>query len=85
VRSLALSDTDLYLRGAETLLASWEYARGAVDAAVRRRPGVAVAVFAHGPERAVYNNALFDTGLAPVERERADAVEVMEAVYAAAG
>jgi hypothetical protein len=30
-----LTDADLYLRGAETLLASWEeYARGATGAAV---------------------------------------------------
>ena len=34
-----LADADLYLRGAETLLASWEeYARGATGAAVQRSP-----------------------------------------------
>ena len=33
-----LTDADLYQRGAETLVASWEeYARGAVGAAVPRR------------------------------------------------
>jgi hypothetical protein len=41
-----LSDADLYRRGAQTLLASWEkYARGATGAVVRRSPGVATAVF----------------------------------------
>jgi ribosomal protein S18 acetylase RimI-like enzyme len=79
-----LTDTELYLRGAATLVASWEaYARGATGAAVRRRPGVAAAVFPHGPERAVYNNALLDRDLAA--GERADAVEATEAAYAAAG
>ncbi len=40
-----LTATDLYDRGAETLLASWnEYARGADGAAVRRHRGVAAAV-----------------------------------------
>jgi ribosomal protein S18 acetylase RimI-like enzyme len=78
------SDAELYLRGAETLLASWEeYARGATGAAVRRSPGVAAAVFPDEPERAVYNNALLDRGLAAAER--ADALGAMEAAYAAAG
>jgi hypothetical protein len=35
----ALTDADLYLRGAETLLASWDaYARGSRGAAVIRSP-----------------------------------------------
>jgi hypothetical protein len=47
-----LTDADLYRRGAETLVASWEeYARGATGAAVRRAPGVAVAVFPHETSR----------------------------------
>jgi len=79
-----LTDADLYRRGAETLLASWEeYARGATGAAVRRFPGVATAVFPNEPERAVYNNALLERDLTAAER--ADALEAMEAVYAAAG
>jgi ribosomal protein S18 acetylase RimI-like enzyme len=79
-----LTDADLYLRGAETLLASWEqYARGAAGAAVQRSPGVAAAVFPNEPERAVYNNALLERDLAPAER--ADALDAMEAAYAAAG
>jgi ribosomal protein S18 acetylase RimI-like enzyme len=79
-----MSDADLYRRGAETLVASWEeYARGATGAAVRRAPGVGVAVFASEPERAVYNNALLACDLAAAAR--ADAVDAMEAVYAAAG
>jgi GNAT superfamily N-acetyltransferase len=76
--------TDLYTRGAATLLASWEeYARGAVDAALLRLDGVSVGVFPNGPERAVYNNALLERGLGP--GERAAAVDAMAAAYGAAG
>ena len=79
-----LTDADLYRRGTETLLAAWEdYARGAIGAVVRRFPGVAVAVFPNEPERAVYNNALLDARL--TIRERADALDAMEAAYATAG
>jgi hypothetical protein len=79
-----LTDTDLYRRGSETLLASWaEYARGRGGAALRRLPGVAVAVFANEPECAVYNNALLKQDLRAAEA--ANAVEAMESVYAAAG
>jgi hypothetical protein len=79
-----VTDRQLYLRGAETLLASWdEHARGATDAAVQRLPGVASAVFPNEPERAVYDNALLDRDLAATER--ADALDAMEAAYAAAG
>src|SRR6266487_2546155 len=79
-----LTDADLYLRGAETLLASWaECARGATGAALRRSPGVATAVFPNEPERAVYNNALLERDLTAAER--ADALDAMEAAYAAAG
>jgi GNAT superfamily N-acetyltransferase len=78
------SDADLWLRGTETLLASWEeYSRGATGAAVQDFPGVATAVFQNEPERAVYNNALLEGDLAAAER--ADAIEAMEAAYAAAG
>src|ERR1700751_3786784 len=78
------TDAGLYLRGSDTLLASWEaYASGAVGAAVKRLPGVAAAVFPHEPERDVYNNALLERGLGP--GERSDALDAMEAVYAAAG
>jgi hypothetical protein len=79
-----LTDADLYLRGAETLLASWQqYACGATGAAVRRSPGVTTAVFPNQPERAVYNNALLQRDLTATER--ADALNAMEAAYAAAG
>jgi ribosomal protein S18 acetylase RimI-like enzyme len=80
----AVTDPELYRRGAATLLASWEeYARGASAAAVHRFPGVAAAVFPHEPERAVYNNALLERDLtAP---GRTDAIAAMETVYAAAG
>ena len=79
-----LTDAELYLRGRDTLLASWEaYACVAVGAAVKRFPGVAPAVFPDGPERAVYNNALLQRDL---ERgERAEALDAMESAYATAG
>jgi hypothetical protein len=75
---------DLYRSGSATLLASFEaYARGADGAAVIRAPGVAAAVFPNLPERAVYNNALIDRDLDA--GERAEAIEAMEAAYAAGG
>ena len=79
-----LSDADLYRRGAETLVASWEaYARGSHGAAVIRSPGVATAVFPNEPERGVYNNALLERDLG--SSERANALDAMEAAYASAG
>jgi GNAT superfamily N-acetyltransferase len=78
------TDNDLYVRGAATLLASWEeYARGSADAALGRLNGVSAAVFPSDPERAVYNNALLDRDLGPTER--AAAVDAMEAAYISAG
>jgi ribosomal protein S18 acetylase RimI-like enzyme len=78
------TDAHLYLRGAATLLASWEeYARGAEDATLQRLDGVAAAVFPHEPERSVYNNALLDRRLSA--RKRSDALDAMEAAYATAG
>jgi ribosomal protein S18 acetylase RimI-like enzyme len=75
---------DLYRSGSATLLASWEaYARGADGAAVIRAPGVAAAVFPELPERAVYNNALLERDLGA--SARAEAIDAMEAAYAAAG
>jgi GNAT superfamily N-acetyltransferase len=80
----SMTDDDLYLRGAATLLASWEaYADGCTGAALVRLPGVAAAVFPSGPEGEVYNNALLDRGLGPTER--AEAVDAMAAAYDAAG
>jgi hypothetical protein len=81
--TLALTAIDLYQRGAETLVASWDVcAAGARGAAVVRGPGVRSGVFPHGPERDVFNNALLDRDLA------ADACEValdaMEGAYASA-
>jgi ribosomal protein S18 acetylase RimI-like enzyme len=68
---------DLFRRGAETLIASWEaYARAAPGAHVHRSPGAAAAVFPDGPESAIYNNVLL---------ERADALRDVEAIYGAAG
>jgi hypothetical protein len=79
-----LTDAGLYLRGAQTLVASWEeYARGSKEAAVLHLPGVAAAVFPNEPERSVYNNALLDRDLAAPER--AAALDAMATAYAAAG
>jgi ribosomal protein S18 acetylase RimI-like enzyme len=80
----AFPDCELYARGCATLLASWEeYARGAPEASLQRAPGVAIAVFPEGPEREVYNNALFDLDLDGARRSAA--VDAMEAAYAAGG
>jgi GNAT superfamily N-acetyltransferase len=79
-----LTDTDLYRRGADTLVASWEqYARASGGAAVLRSPGVAAAVFPAEPERGVYNNALLDRGLDAADRTAA--LDAMEAAYASRG
>lgn len=81
---MSLSDADLYQRGVETLLASWEaYARAAVGAALHRLQGVTAAVFPNDPERGVYNNALLRRDLGDAERARA--LDAMESAYAAAG
>jgi GNAT superfamily N-acetyltransferase len=78
------TDTELYARGAATLLASWEaVARGSAGASLARLDGVSAAVFPSAPERAVYNNALLERDLRPAER--AAAVDAMEAAYRAAG
>jgi len=75
------TDAELFRRGADTAVASWEeYARGAVGAFVQRFPGVAVAVFPNEPERAVYNNALLTRDL--MAAERAAGIDAMEAAYA---
>ena len=75
-----MTDDELYLRGAETVVASWEaIARGSRGARVIRAAGVAAAVFPNEPERTVYNNALLARGAS------ADALNSMEAAYASAG
>ena len=80
----SFTDAELYHRGTETLLASWEaYAGGATGAAVHRLAGVATAVFPNEPERGVYNNALLERDLTAAER--ADAITAMEAAYETAG
>jgi GNAT superfamily N-acetyltransferase len=80
----SIADAELYARGAQTVIGSWEaIARGSRDAAIVRGPGVVAAVFATEPERSVYNNALLGRDLAPAGR--ADALDAMEAAYATAG
>jgi ribosomal protein S18 acetylase RimI-like enzyme len=79
-----VTDAELYRRGIATALACWEaFARGTPDAALRRCPGVAVAVFPSGAERTVYNNAILDGDLGAGGRRAA--LEAMEAAYARAG
>jgi|SRR5215216_1498733 len=78
------TDAELYRRGAVTLLDSWEeYCRGSDGALLERSPGVGSAVFPDEPERGVYNNALLERDRGPAERD--DALNLMEAAYAAAG
>jgi GNAT superfamily N-acetyltransferase len=80
----AHTDADLYRRGTETLLASWEqYARGATGSALQRFSGVATAIFPNEPERSVYNNALLQRDLRAADRARA--LAAMEAAYKDAG
>jgi hypothetical protein len=83
-RVTAIGESELYARGAATLLASWkEYARGSSGAALLRLSGVAAAVFPREPERGLYNNALLDRDLGAAGRTAA--VDAMEAAYSAAG
>jgi GNAT superfamily N-acetyltransferase len=75
---------DLYTRGIETLLASWVvFARGATGASLQHFPGVAVAVFPHEPDYAIYNNAVLQRSLEAAARGAA--LDAMEAAYATAG
>ena len=77
-------EAGLYALGSATLIASWqEYSKGAVGASTQCLSGVAVAMFPNEPERSVYNNALLQRHL--LNRERKDAVDAMEAMYATAG
>ena len=78
-----MTPAELYERGVQTLLASWEeYARGSHGAAVIRGVGVTSAVFPEEPERSVYNNAVLDRGLGPAQR--AEALGAMAMAYASA-
>jgi ribosomal protein S18 acetylase RimI-like enzyme len=76
-----MTDAELYTRGIETLVASWEVtAAGSRGAAVRRFHGGAAAVFPADPERRLYNNAVVDRNLAPAEGWRA--LAAIETAYA---
>src|SRR5262249_34915915 len=69
-----MNDEELYRRGAETLLASWEaIARGSRGARVIRGERFAAAVFPSAPERSIYNNALLEPGAS---------LDAVEAAYA---
>lgn len=79
-----IGDDELYRRGRDTLVASWSaYASGVPGARMLHAPGVAAAIFARGPERGVYNNAVVHRDL-PAQG-RAAAIEALEATYGAAG
>lgn len=79
-----LPDDELYLRGIETLVASWmAVASVAAHAAVQRHPGVTAAVFPIGPEREFYNNAVLDQGL--TRAGMGEALDAMQSAYAEAG
>jgi len=83
-RENAVTDEDLYRRGARTIVAAWgEYVRGTPGASLQRSPGVSIAIFPNGPERAVYNNALVDRDLDAAARVAA--VDAMETAYMSAG
>jgi GNAT superfamily N-acetyltransferase len=79
-----LTDIDLYQRGTDTLIASWEVcAYFASGASVQRYPGVTTAIFPCEPERGIYNNAVLDSDLDAAAR--ANTLNAMQAAYAAAG
>lgn len=79
-----MTGLDLYLRGIRTAVACWEaYARTIDGATIERAAGVDIAVFAKGPERRFFNNAVLGHGLTPSRRRVA--VDAMAQVYAGAG
>ena len=81
---IVATDNELNVRGAATVIASWEeYTRGSAGAALKQLNGVAAAVFPSEPERGVYNNALLERDLGP--SERAAAVDATDSAYRAAG
>ncbi|MGH2551549.1 MAG: GNAT family N-acetyltransferase [Thermomicrobiales bacterium] len=75
------TDTELYDRGIQTLIASWEtFADGSEGAEIRRLPGVTAALFPGEPERSVFNNAVLTCDTSAV-----DAVDAAATAYAEAG
>jgi hypothetical protein len=75
-----MTNTELYRRGLDTAVASWEeFAQCATGASVLRFPTVSVAAFSRDPERRVYNNAVVERGLSAAGR--ADALDTLEGVY----
>jgi ribosomal protein S18 acetylase RimI-like enzyme len=80
-----VTDDELYRRGMETLVASWQsFATAAPSAALVRTAGVAAAVFPDEPERSIYNNALLDRSLTSIAA-RVAAIDAMEDAYVTAG
>lgn len=79
-----IDESELYRRSTATMLASWrEYARGSSGARVESLGGASAGVFPEGPERAFYNNALFDLGLDAPSRQ--GAIEAVSRVYESNG
>jgi hypothetical protein len=77
------TDLELHQRGLRTALACWQqFARARPRAAVTHLADVSVATFPHGPESAVYNNAVLRRGL---RAEAGPALDAMEAAYSACG
>jgi ribosomal protein S18 acetylase RimI-like enzyme len=84
VRAYTWAESDLYRRGAGTLLASWGVdARGSAGAELIASDGFAAAVFPTEPERSIFNNVLLRRGLGHTERSRA--IDEIESVYSKAG
>jgi ribosomal protein S18 acetylase RimI-like enzyme len=78
------TESELYLRGSATLLASWaEYARGAAGAQLATSDRFAAGAFPNEPERSVYNNVLTRRGLARDECIRA--IDEIDSIYSNAG
>ena len=82
--SAVSTDDELWHRMAAGLIAaSRHFAAAATGAFVVDEPGVSIDVFPNPPDRAIYNNALFDRGLDAAARRAA--VAALEAAYADAG
>ena len=78
------AEEEQYGRMAEGLVAaSRHFAAASTGAFVIDEPGVSIDVFPTEPDRTIYNNALFDRGLATDARRAA--LDAMEAVYLQAG
>ena len=77
-----MTDSDLYRRGIDTVVAGWErFARSVRGAEVHRLRHADVAVFPDGPESLFYNNAVIGRGRSLDQRELT--LAALEHLYAA--